>query len=335
MQRTLSRTTRSCRILISTVTLSLAAVQATYGQTPQSDDPEGRFVEIDGTALHYLDFGGQGLPVIFTGGSRAADTWKDLAPLFSDHHRVIAVTDRGVPPSGGERGRVTTRGQDMLTLMDSLGFEKAVFVANSNPGVVLVYLGEEHPERVAGLVFLGNAPESDEIYHLHVDDPTDSMYMVERASLALQGEDPDDAGQLDAYGYDPRYARTSEPTIGVPALTFVAAAGTRGMELVNVPVQLAQQLRDGPAIPDSAAHAFFRRLAVDQELQGEVQAAWETLYAPAYLEAERSFYGAFDDSLEIVSIDVPLITGYEYLQSPQLIEPHVRRFLAEVRRVGW
>jgi hypothetical protein len=48
--------------------------------------------EVRTWGLHYLDFGGDGLPILLTAGSRSAETWAGFAPRFTNRHRVLAIT---------------------------------------------------------------------------------------------------------------------------------------------------------------------------------------------------------------------------------------------------
>jgi pimeloyl-ACP methyl ester carboxylesterase/ketosteroid isomerase-like protein len=294
---------------------------------------ESRSIRVDGERLHYLDFGGAGLPVLFTAGSRAADTWAGFAPRFADRHRVIAITHRGVPPSEGQETGYVQRARDILSLLDSLGFERAVLVGNSNPAPMLIYLAEHHPERVAGFVFL--APASEAGFET-AQDPSGAMQMVMRAFLSSQGRDPDEAGGP-GHLYRPRYFESGSPGISIPALTFVNRDGTRGLERVIYPLQVAALVADGTLqVPDSVARSYFERLAEDSDMQREVRAAWNTAMAAPMIVNEQAFARAFGENLRIVQLDVPLIegvpvvTGYEYRDSPDLIESDIRRFLAEM-----
>jgi parallel beta-helix repeat protein len=296
---------------------------------------EEKFIDIGGIRLHYIDFGGAGIPILFTAGSRSAETWGGFAPRFTDSHRVLAITDRGVPPSEGEKAGFARRADDILALLDTLGMERAILVANSNPAQILIYLAEHHPERLAGLVFLAPASEAGLD---SVEDPSGAMYMVERGFLSVQGRDPDEAGNWDEEDlYLPNYLASDAATIAVPALTFVNLEGTRGLERSYYPLEVAELVASGGlAIPDSTARTYFERLAADEAMQAEVRAAWDGTFVPVFHANEQAFFRAFGDHLRVVRLDVPLmngvpvVTGYEYRDAPELVEPHIRRFLEEV-----
>jgi pimeloyl-ACP methyl ester carboxylesterase len=299
-----------------------------------------RTIVVGGDRIQYLDFGGNGLPLIFTAGTRPAETWAGFAGRFVDEHRALAITDRGVVPSEGEWGGVVTRGQDILSLMDSLRIDRAVLIANSNPTPVLTYLGEHHPRRLAGLIFL--APESERANGIP-EDPTGANQMLDRLIASVQegrveGRDADSAGDYpDEQFYRPKYLDTDAPTIYVPALTFLNLDGTRGLERSYYTLQVAEMVNSGamPA-PDSVSRKFFEQLAANESMQAQVKTVWDTLFAPIMLATERRFLNSFG-SLHVARVDVPImngapvVTGYEYRDAPELIYLHIRRFLDGIK----
>lgn len=295
-----------------------------------------RTIVVDGDRLQYLDFGGNGLPLIFTAGTRPAETWVEFAGRFVGEYRVLALTDRGVVPSEGEWGGIVTRGQTILSVMDSLRIDRAVLIGNSNPTPVLTWLGEHHPGRLAGLIFL--APESEPADGFP-EDPTGATQMLDRLNASVQegtveGRDAESAGDDSAEQfYRPRYLDTDAPTIDVPALTFLNLDGTRGLERSYYILQIAEMVDSGalPA-PDSVSRKYFEQLAADDSMQARVRAVWDTLFAPVMLTTQRRFLNGFA-SLQVARVDVPVVngapvvTGYEYRDAPELIYPHIRRFL--------
>lgn len=326
----MERSFRTARIAIFwfCATAILTCAQNALAQE-ESDAPESKFVDVGDVRLQYLDFGGEGLPILFIHTLyRGASTWTDFAPRFTDRNRVLAITARGVSPSGGEWAPVATRVQDILALMDTLGIRRAVFIGNSSPARDMTYLAEHYPSRVAGLVYLANAPLVDTVLQA---DPTSAFEMY------LRGH------PYPHHSYRPEYLRSPGSKINVPALTFVSSTGTRGMENQSkLLLKVAGQVTEGKfpdSVPegkedwfeDSEARAFFERLADDESLQQRVQTAWEEQVVPAFLENEKAFKRAFGDDLRVVQLDVPFVTGYAYMNAPERIVQPIRDFLNEVR----
>ena len=282
------------------------------GQVPASAS-----VTVGSVSLHYLDFGGDGLPLVFIhAASRGAGTWLDFAPRFVDRHRVVAITARGVGESTGSPAPTERRAADILALMDSLSLQRAVFLGNSSPARDMTYLAEHHPDRVAGLVYLANAPM---VEGLSESDPTGAFA---HALNATQPPDP--------YPYWPKYLDEREARIPVRALTFVGESGTRGLEGDPYSLAAAQMVAGDTEMrfPDGPSRAFLVRLAGDEVLQAQVAEAWREHVAPAIVQNEQAFRNAFGDNLRIVELPVPVVSGYEYLSRPELIVPPIRAFLA-------
>ena len=294
--------------------LALSLVSA-VGQS-EAQQPISASQAIGDVTLHYLDFGGEGLPIVFIhAASRGAGTWMDFAPRFTERHRVLALTARGVGESTGEPGPTEVRAADILALMDSLAITRAVFIGNSSPARDMTHLAEHHPDRVAGLVYLANAPL---VAGLTDSDPTGAF---DYALRATQPPDP--------YPYRPVYLRAPGHRLTVPALTFVGRSGTRGLEREVYPLIAADMVASegGSGIRDAEARAFMERLGNDEELQAEVAEAWRDHVAPAIVRNERAFRDAFGSHLRVVQLPLSAVSGYEYLNQPEMILPHVRTFL--------
>lgn len=113
-----------------------------------------------GVQLEVLDFGGAGSPILLLPGLGATGhSYDDLAPQLARNHRVVAVTRRGTggsskPDFGFDTPRLA---QDVLQVMDAMGFDKVLLVGSSIAGEELTWLGGHHPERFNGLVYLDAA----------------------------------------------------------------------------------------------------------------------------------------------------------------------------------
>ena len=121
--------------------------------------PDG-FVVLDGVRFHYLDWGGDGDPLLMLAGlGCTAHVFSELAPHLSDRFRVVALTRRG----HGRTDRVQNgfaladAAEDARRLLDALGIERAHVVGHSMGGGEVSALAARHPERVAGVVYLDGA----------------------------------------------------------------------------------------------------------------------------------------------------------------------------------
>jgi pimeloyl-ACP methyl ester carboxylesterase len=124
------------------------------------DIPPDRFVVLDGVRFHYLDWGGDGEPLLLLAGlGCSAHVFAELAPHLSDRFRVLALTRRG----HGLTDRVQSGhpldevAEDARRLLDALGIERAHVAGHSMGGGELSVLAARHPGRVARIVYLDGA----------------------------------------------------------------------------------------------------------------------------------------------------------------------------------
>ena len=128
--------------------------------------------------IHYLDFGGSGPPLVFIAGlGNTAHAFDELAPAFTDHFHVYALTRRGFGESDHPRTGYTTERlvADIRAVLDSLHIARASFVGHSIAGEELTRLAATDPGRVDKLVYLDAAYDrvraQEEIERLFADPP--------------------------------------------------------------------------------------------------------------------------------------------------------------------
>jgi len=119
---------------------------------------EVRFVIVEeGVRLEVLDWGGSGRPVVLLAGSgHSAHVFDDFAPKLTDCCHVYGITRRGYgassqPASGYDDQRLA---DDVLRVLDSLQIEAPLLVGHSMAGGELTTLGNQHSNRLGGLVYL-------------------------------------------------------------------------------------------------------------------------------------------------------------------------------------
>jgi pimeloyl-ACP methyl ester carboxylesterase len=127
----------------------LAQVQARYGAPPS------RFVDIDGTRMHYRDEG-QGPVLVLLHGSRAnLEQWDGWVQAMGGRLRIIRfdVLGHGL---AGEDARDDYSAARQLALMhgllDRLGVERAIVGGTSGGATLAVRYAVAHPERVEALL---------------------------------------------------------------------------------------------------------------------------------------------------------------------------------------
>ncbi|MCY1067366.1 alpha/beta hydrolase [Nannocystis sp. RBIL2] len=136
--------------------LALAALTAcadSSAATP-AEPVDARFVASDGIDLHYVEYPGDGSPVVLLHGytSTADATWQapGIAQALAENHRVILLDQRGHGDSDKPHdpaaygGRMLT---DIVELMDHLDIDRAHIAGYSMGGNITAVLLNAAPER--------------------------------------------------------------------------------------------------------------------------------------------------------------------------------------------
>ncbi|MGZ8216829.1 alpha/beta fold hydrolase [Methylomagnum sp.] len=145
------------------VALALAGsallVQRRTRQTERANPPEGKFIEVDGVRLHYIERG-KGEPLLLLHGNGTMIREMEISGLIdlaADHYRVIAFDRPGYGYSTRPRGRLwTPRAQAKLLYeaLRRLGVERPVVVGHSWGTQVALAYALEYPSEVRRLVLL-------------------------------------------------------------------------------------------------------------------------------------------------------------------------------------
>jgi non-heme chloroperoxidase len=117
-----------------------------------------QFVSVqEGVRLEVLDWGGSGRAIVLLAGSGStAHVFDDFAPKLTGCCHVYGITRRGYgassqPDSGYDDQRLA---DDVLQVLDALKIEVPVLVGHSMAGGELTTLGNQHSQRLGGLVYL-------------------------------------------------------------------------------------------------------------------------------------------------------------------------------------
>ncbi len=175
-------------------------INTIHGQDSLSwHDPSRHTVQFvtveEGVRLEVLDWGGSGRPIVLLGGSgNTAHVFDDFAEKLSGVCcHVYGITRRGFgasthPDSGYDQQRLA---DDVLQVLDALKLVAPVVAGHSMSGEELTSLGDEHSDRLAGLVYLDAA-----------DDPTDfpgssaaymALFNKLPAAMRANGSEPDNS----------------------------------------------------------------------------------------------------------------------------------------------
>ena len=134
-------------------------VRSKTRQVERDNPPEGKFVEVDGIRLHYLDQGsGPTLVLLHGNGVYSKDfQTSGLLQQASEQYRVIAFDRPGFGYS--ERPRTTLWTPDkqaalLLRALEQIGVDSAIVAGHSWGTMVALAMGLQQPGFVRGLVLL-------------------------------------------------------------------------------------------------------------------------------------------------------------------------------------
>jgi pimeloyl-ACP methyl ester carboxylesterase len=149
--------------LLNLVGPALVALSA--GQVPPDSwvDPSPHRSDsavVNRVALHYLDWGGTGEPLLLLAGLfGSAHGFDDLAPQLFEDFRVLALTRRGHGKSSRPaRGySLAILVDDIRRFLDLMKIERVHLAGVSAGGVEAALFAARYPDRVASVVFLDSA----------------------------------------------------------------------------------------------------------------------------------------------------------------------------------
>ena len=133
--------------------------------TTARDEPDaiGRYVQLPGLRAHYLDFGGQGRPVVLLHGlASSSRIWSIVARALARTNRVVALDQRGhglsaKPDTGYD---VATVAGELAAFIDELRLRRPVIVGHSWGAHVALEFAARYPEVAAGVVLVDGGIEA-------------------------------------------------------------------------------------------------------------------------------------------------------------------------------
>lgn len=119
------------------------------------------FATLNGQRLWYDLHGSQGTPVVLVMGfGISGRAWAPQVEGLSPHHRTLIFDNRGVGESESSKRRYgfTDLADDVVALMDHLGFERAHVVGVSMGGMVTQHVALHHGDRVRSISLIATLP---------------------------------------------------------------------------------------------------------------------------------------------------------------------------------
>ena len=137
-----------------------------------------------GGPVHYLDFGGEGTPLVMVHGLGGnALNWMDVGPSLAAHHRALALdlAGFGQTPLYNRSAALGANEELVRGFVEKLFDEPVVLMGNSMGGHISILVGADHPELVSRLVLVDPA-----VPGVHVRRPEPQMLGV-MAGLSVPG----------------------------------------------------------------------------------------------------------------------------------------------------
>lgn len=127
--------------------------------TTRRNPPTGKFIDVDGVRLHYVERGSGEPLVLLHGNGMTVDDLDSsgLIDLAAAKHRVIAFDRPGFGHSSRPRTTVWTAGTQAKLFhkaLQQLGVPRFLLFGHSWGACVAVRLAVEHPQAVSGLVLV-------------------------------------------------------------------------------------------------------------------------------------------------------------------------------------
>jgi pimeloyl-ACP methyl ester carboxylesterase len=281
-----------------------------------------KIVELVEVSIEYYDTKTEKTPLVFIhGDSRDGSQYDNFKSNFEDSNRVITYSRRGYGKSkaNNEKKGIATDVADLINLLTFLKIDKAVFIGNSYAGFMMTYLAENHPEINIGQIYLAGNPGFNQKLILE----RDSLDSYKMMFWAQGGEDYANNTIELTTSYQPEYIINEKEITNIPALGFLNNDNMRGIENMNMILMYA-------SAPDRIEHEepkkFFQKVASDEETKQQVQDYFTNTVKPLLIEDSEKWIKYFP-SLQVVNLDKPIVTGYEFESSPELVVKPIRDFL--------
>ena len=126
--------------------------------------PTSRTLDVNGLALHYLDWGNPGaLPVVCVHGyTSSAQAFNALARRLLERYHVVALDVRGHGESAWSKSGAYQYGDqvdDLAAAVDKLGLSRFALIGTSMGGIIAMAYAGAYPERLTHLVINDIGPD--------------------------------------------------------------------------------------------------------------------------------------------------------------------------------
>ena len=149
-------------------------------------DTKDKYITVNGINLHYRDWGGQGEVMLFLAGMGcAAYIFDNIAPQFTDSHKVFGLTRRGhgksdSPDSGYD---VDTLSEDIIQFLSAMEIDRVILIGHSMADIELTTVASKHPEKISKLIYLDAFLDRSNLAKVFENDPLEN---IEREAIDFE-----------------------------------------------------------------------------------------------------------------------------------------------------
>lgn len=151
-------------VVLAAIAVLMAYAAWTARRVEAQVPPLGRFVEVGGTRLHYVDRGEGPAVVLLHGLGGNLRNFHTLIDRLATRHRVIAPDRPGCgysTPAGAQPG-LFEQASIVAAFLHGLGLERPLVVGHSMGGTLALALALDHPHSARALVLI--SPASHEVH---------------------------------------------------------------------------------------------------------------------------------------------------------------------------
>jgi pimeloyl-ACP methyl ester carboxylesterase len=284
---------RRRRILLDRLVLLIVALILTFAgtasvcqaQTEKAAPKESKFTTLDGTRIHYVDYGkGSDALILIHGWTCNINNWRDQIPEFSKRNRVIAIDLPGHGESDKPKVAYTMDlfARAVEAVMRDAKVNRAVLAGHSMGTPVARQFYRKYPDKTLAIVIVDGAVR-----------PFADKATMDRMIEGFRGENYQQAGaQMFAMMKGPNLSTDAQDRISasfqntpqhviVSAMEGMADPAIWGEDKINVPVLAV--LAKNPFYPPDAEQKY-RAIAPNIEFH-----MWENVGHFVMMEKPKEF----------------------------------------------
>ena len=307
-------------------------------------DPKSKaksaFIDINGVKHHYLDWGGEGEPVLLLAGlGNTAHIFESFGSKLANDHRVLALTRRGhgqtaSPISGYD---TKTRVEDIRAFLDSFRITKVILIGHSIAGDEITLFSAKYPERITAAIYIDAAYDRRQLTQLNAKNPLrvtfpgNLTHSYQNFASFMRASEPalDEFWQQRVADFDAQIKRLSDGSVEVRTSSEVYAHYNTEMNRFYADYRRVR----APALAiyaTSEKHPVIPTF-ISAEMREQAHRFWKNVRMPAAREQMRIFREALPDA---TIIELKETDHFCFISREADVLAHIRSFLESIDQQG-